>query len=346
MNVNNLRSRAALALWLMLAACAPLVAPPLADRTGPASFSVRAAPAVYAFSPQKGLVATYSAGGRGRTKPVVVLDGPKTQLSMGNGMAVDADGTIYALVYESTSSNAPVKLVVFPPNAKGDTAPERTAVLRGPVLPGYANGLALDGHGNFWVSAIGKLLRYPTSASGRVRPNAAISVQLDTPYGYMPANASNVALDTQGDVYCSCAVVFHGNQAIGVSEYALGSHKAILIRSFYDLVLPEVPPTSIAIDGSGTIYLASPLPNTGVFAYAASTRSGDVRYSRRFVWRADVSISTLATDASGNVYVGAGSRVAAFGPNSNGHAHPSSVIFDPKHLEYGDGTYGTLLSIH
>ena len=347
MNLNSYLSVPALAVALTLSACSSFAAPPLADEHAGGGASSAASPLIYAFSPDKSLVASYSAGDRGRTRPISLLEGAQTQLSAGNGMAIDSDGSLYVVVYNATSSSGPLKLLVFAPNAHGDRAPERTAILRGPVLVGHAVGLALDGHGNFWVAAIGKLLRYPTSAKGRVRPNESISLQLDTPDGYMPANSSNVALDASGNIYCSCTVVFHGNQAIGVSEYAPGSRgNATPIRSFYDFALPEVPPGSIAIDGSGTIYLASSLPNTGVFAYASNTGSGSVTYTRRFAWGSGTTISTIATDPTGNVYAGAKSGIAVFGPNANGHVRPLRTMVDARHLAYGTGTYGTLLNVH
>ncbi len=326
-------------------ACSPIGAPPLSAGHAATFRASRASSLVYAFSPDKALVASYSAGDRGRTKPISVLGGANTQLSAGNGMAIDSDGTIYVVVYDAGSSHGPLRLLVFPPGAHGDAPPERTAVLGGPVLPGYATGLALDGRGNFWLAAIGKLLRYPTSVQGRVRPNASISVQLDTPDGYMPAHSSNVALDAAGNVYCSCTVVYRGAQAIGVSEYALASGKATLVRSFYDFTLPEVPPDSIAIDAAGTIYLASSLPNTGVFVYGPKTGSGEVTPTRRFAWGSGVSIRTVATDAAGDVYAGASSRIAVLGPKSNGHVRPLRTIVDRRHLDYVSGTYGTLLNV-
>ncbi|HVR45330.1 MAG TPA: hypothetical protein VMT95_01625 [Candidatus Binatia bacterium] len=336
----------AAAASLLLAACSPIGGSPLTAGPGSAlRASSASSPAIYAYSPDKALVASYSAGAQGRTRPNSLLEGSATQLSTGNGMAIGSDGTIYVVVYDAGSSHGPLKLLVFPPNAHGNAAPERTAVLRGPVLPGHATGLALDGHGNFWLSAIGKLLRYPTSAQGRVRPNASIALELDTPDGYMPAHSDNVALDTAGNVYCSCTVVYRGAQAIGVSEYALTSGRATLVRSFYDFTLPEVPPSSIAIDAAGTIYLASSLPNTGVFAYGPKTGSGHVTPTRRFAWGSGVSIHSIATDAAGDVYAGAGSRITVLGPRSNGHVRPLRTIADPRHLEYVSDTYGTLLNV-
>jgi hypothetical protein len=261
-------------------------------------------------------------------------------------MAVDSDGTLYVVVYDSVSSTSPLKLLVFAPGARGNAMPERTAVLNGGLLAGYASGLALDGHGNFWISDIGKLLRFSTSARGEANPNASITLQLDTPDGFMPANSSNVAVDSTGNVYCSCTVVFQGAQAIGISEYSLRRKKAKLVRSFYDFHLPEVPPSSIAVDPTGVMYLASSLPNTGVFAYDATTKSGNVTYNRRFTSGSGTIVSSLTTDTSGNVYIATDSRVMVFGPNANGHVRPLRSIVDKKHLHYGTGDYGSLLSVH
>jgi sugar lactone lactonase YvrE len=300
---------------------------------------------IYAFAPDKPLLAVYARRVLPVTGPTSLLEGPKTQLSTGNGMAVDSDGKIYFVVYQNFS-RSPLKLLVFAANAHGDVAPERTAILEGPLLAGYSVGLALDGRGNFWITAIGKLLRYPASARGSAKPNASIALQLQTPKGLMAANSSNVAVDSAGNVYCSCTVVFQGAQAIGVSEYSLRPrHRVKLVRSFYDFNLPEVPPASIAVDGAGTIYLASSLPNTGVFAYAAGTKSGNVPYTRRFVTGSGTMISSLTTDAAGKVYVAAASQIMVFGSHANGYVRPIRSIDDPTHLRYTTSTYGTLLNV-
>jgi hypothetical protein len=324
--------------------CAPLgVSPQITPASAWRSANVVHA-TVHAFSPGKALIASYQLGVSRETKPIGVLKGARTQLSQGNGMAVDADGTTYAVVYNAASSGSPIKLLVFAPNAHGDAAPERSAVLKGPLLAGYAVGLALDGHGNFWITAVGKLLRYSTSARRVARPNASIALQLYTPGGIMAAHASNVAVDAAGNIYCACTVVFRGAQAIGVSEYALDSRRrASLVRSFYDFSLPEVPPASITVDPKGTIYLASSLPNTGVFAYGPTTKSGDVHYARRFVGPPGTSIFSITNDPAGNVYIATGARILIYGPQANGQAHPVGTIRDPKNLDYTTGDYGTLL---
>ncbi len=337
----------AAAIALAVAGCASIGSAPnpttnAASRAG--NVTSQKGPIVYAFSPEQPLVASYLAGDRNDSKPIGVIEGSKTQLATGNGMAVDAGGTIYVVVSGGPAQSS-MNLLAFAPNARGNVAPERTAQLVAQLLAGYAVGLALDGHGNFWLSAIRQLLRFPASANGVARPNSSIAVQIATPYGLMSAHSSNVAVDSKGRVYCACAVVYHGLQAIGVSEYALTGSGAKLVRSFYDPTLPEVPPSSIAVDAGGTIYLASGLPNAGVFAYAPGTKSGQVLYSRHFVGRPDTMIASLTTDAAGNVYVAAGSSILIYGPHANGRARPIASIIDPRHLHYGAGDYGTLLNV-
>ena len=328
----------------LLASCSPLSVSPRLGEPAALQGPSLTGPTVYAFSPEKALVASYTSDAPA-AKPASVLEGSKTQLSVGNGMAVGADGTLYVVVQATGSSGTAMKLLVFRPGARGNVAPERTAWLKGPILPGYAVGLELDGHGNFWLSAIAKLLRYPTSAHGSARPNASIVAQLATPDGLMAANCNNVALDSTGNIYGACGVTYRGAHASGVSEYALVARKkAKLVRTFYDLELPEVAPSSIAIDDAGTIYLASNLPNSGVFAYRPSMKSGDVRYTRRFTGPSRTIISSIVTDSSGNVYVAVGSRIMVFGPKANGQARPIRSIRDPKHLDYTTNDYGTLLN--
>jgi sugar lactone lactonase YvrE len=341
---SSFRSAAVMAASAtLLCACSNLTVPS-APTPSSALNAFGSAQTLYAYSPRKALLAAYAADAEG-ARPIAILAGNKTRLATSNGIAVDADGTIYVVTYQYGFSHGLVTLLVFPPNAHGNVAPERSAVLP-ELLAGYSPGLALDGHGNFWIDDIHNLLRFPTSASGSAKPNGAITLQLQTSYGLMPANSSNVALDSAGNVYCICVVVYHGYQWKGVSEYSLTGKKAKLIRSFYDPLLPEVPPSTIAIDRSGNIYMASTLPNTGIFEYDANTKSGSVHYSRRFTSGQGTSYVSVTTDASGYVYAAALSSVMVYGPHANGHVRPLRSIHDPAHLDYMDGDFGTLLNVH
>jgi hypothetical protein len=59
----------------------------------------------------------------------------------------------------------------------------------------------------------------------------------------------------------------------------------------------------------------------------------------------DTSVSSLTTDAMGNVYLAAGSRVMVFWPKAKGRAHPIRSIVDRRHLSYTTNDYGTLLNV-
>ena len=292
------------------------------------------------------LLTAYDVDAR-RTKPVSVLAGNNTELGVGNGMAIDSDGSAYVIVYANASTKSPLHFLAFEPNARGNVAPERLTTLQGGLLAGYAVGLALDGHGNFWISDIDKLMRYPLLAGKKAMPNGSIRLELQTPDGLLSAHSANVATDSLGNVYCACSVVYRGNQASGVSEYAEAAKgKFRLVRSFYDTNLPDVPASTIAVDHSGTIYLASTLPNTGIFANRAGRQSGLVHDWRHFISDSATITYSLTTDSAGRVYAAAPGSIIVFGPHANGLVRPERTIDDPRHIDYSGNDYGTLLSLY
>ena len=291
--------------------------------------------------------------GFGFGRPLGSLEGERTQLSDGHGVAVGADGTTYVL------DGLPVHLQVFPPGATGNVAPARTVPLPSSLQPEYTSNLALDGRGNFWIAdKIGaRLLRFALSSTS-AKPNAAISPQVATQQGIKPARVAGMGMDGHGDVYCSCSYVDRGNATYGVSQYRQSKGAWKLVRSFYSHALPELPPDLVAIDGSGNIYLASPV-NTigsfgnGVFVFAADTRSGNAS-AVRVVRSGDLHIgfiSTIAIDASGNLFVGyetddiksPTSHIATFAPDAGSNAKPLRLLEDKTNLHYGAGIYGNLL---
>ncbi len=304
---------------------------------------------LYAYSPAAPLLAAYGAQGSGPTKPQSLLEGPHTDLVAGNGIAVDADGTVYVVSPIDGRSTSHLQLLVFAAGAHGDAPPIRTAILDAPLVPGYAVGLALDGHRNFWITGgnLG-LFRFPTTATGIARPNATIHPTLDTPIGFKPANPENVVIGPDGTLYCACSALFQGQSTRGVTAYRVGSSgESTVLRSFFDPNLPEVPPSQMAIDASGTLYLASVLNETGIYAFDSKTKTGEVLNPPRIRGSRAISyVSSLATDAEGNLYVAVGSRIAVFGPHARGTDPPLRWISDAHHLDYSESAYGTLLALH
>jgi hypothetical protein len=85
----------------------------------------------------------------GSTLPSRVIAGSATQIDSINGIAIAADGTLYA----TTGVFGVGSVLVFAPNASGNAAPART-ITGTPASPFYApSGIALDMNGHLYVAA-------------------------------------------------------------------------------------------------------------------------------------------------------------------------------------------------
>jgi hypothetical protein len=339
-------TRAASALAaILLAACSSSISQSSIPTGSPSPRT----PLLYAYVPgAKTLVAAYVAGASGTTAPASVLAGGRTQLTAGNGgIAIGTDAQMYVL------DGVPARLAVFAAGASGNVAPLRMATFS----KSHLDGIALDASGNFWTvdscygrvpPGCGGLLRYPLAASGVTRPNLSLDPQLDTPIGDLPAVATAVATDTKGDVYCVCVVLYHGAQAIGITQYHIdAAGKPAIVRSFFDLTLPQIPPQSFTIDAaSGTMYAASTF-QPGIYAYPANQRSGMVT-KRRVIFGTKTQlgvISALATDAAGELYVAQPKRIAVFAKSASEDVPPMRAIVNPSRLQYRNAPAGTFLVI-
>ena len=344
-----------LALVFALAGCSssPAFSGTPAACTG-TSCAQAAATQIYAFSPLVPSVAVYSARSKGSVSANSTLQGTKTRLATGHGLAVGPDGTLYVL------AGSPPAILVYSPGAAGNDAPSEVIELPADLLADYTVGLALDGRGNVWTAdtAGGQFLRFPLSP-GKVRANASFSPRIATPIGMKAAHISAMAMDSEGHLYCSCGFLFHGATAFGVTEYDVTSNKPKMLRSFYTREFQELPPSSISIDSQGTIYLASGTNVTSeygnvIFAYGRSARSGKVGATRGIASKARKIdyISAIATDAAGNLYVANQSAypaevssIVVFPPGADGNVKAPRVIKDTHNLLYGDSVYGTLLVV-
>jgi hypothetical protein len=313
-----------------------------------------AQPLLRVFSPLTPLVATYAADVRGSVSPSSVLSGSRTQLTDGHGLAVGDDGTTYVL------SGSPAAVLVYAPGAKRNDAPEKVVQLSPPLLGDYAVGLALDGQGNIWTAdrAGRHLLRFPIK-DGVSRPNLSITPELKGPKGWVPASAEDVALDARGYVYCLCNILIDGTPLTGFSVYRPGgSSRKAIVRSFYSSSgTASIPESVLTVDPFGTIYGASGKNTTGssgnpIFAYSTKARWGSVNPSRflRPKRLAIDTISALATDADGHLFVGfqsaapaSTSQIAVF-PAAHGNDTPLYVLRD-KRLIFGPGVYGGLIVV-
>lgn len=330
-----------------LTACTQPGGVPYAGALAPADVSSNAAstPTLYALTGAASpLIAGYPYSSNGPTSPKNVIRGTTAELPTGTGgVAVAADGSTYVL------DGANARLLAFAPGASGDDAPLRSAALPTSTY----NDLALDASGLLWTedTVSGTLEAYAPSATGNVKPSLEIQPQLRTPNGLLPAYPVGVTTSARGDVYCACVVLYHGAQAIGVSQYrVLPSGKIRLVKSFYDFAMPEIPPESIAVDpASGTIYLGSTrFGAPRIFAYPATTGSGEVHVKRVIVGRATTlgKFSAIAVGPNGTLYVADGKHVTVFSAGAHGDAAPIRRFGDPAHIQFTPGVFGSFLSFH
>jgi hypothetical protein len=348
---------------LVAAGCAGNAAPAI---PGPQTAAARPGGSVatlYAYSPVgHALLATYASGLSGSSSPLTILAGKKTGFFGGKtnygggGVRVAADGTVYVL------DGMRAKLSVFAPGASGNTAPIRTA-----RLPANSNkashvsqyvGFALDAAGGFWTvdRSNGTMLRFLLSGKGDITPSETFQPKIASPKGNQEANASTVADDGAGNIYCMCVNHDLLLQSFGVTTYAVNSAgKPALTRSFYGApgdLDSQFPSSILWVDPvKRQIYLGITGPN---FVAAFPTSASGKDFSPRIIGgkktklgtTPNANIGSLATDAQGTLYVAIGSTILAFNAKARNDVRPDRIISDAKDLNYFGFPSGSLLEIH
>jgi hypothetical protein len=349
-----------------------LVAAGCAGNSAPSAIPMAQAPAaqaagngatLYAYSPVgHALLATYRAGLSGSSSPLSILAGKKTGFFGGKnnlgggGVRVAADGTVYVL------DGMRAKLSVFAPGASGDTAPIRTA-----RLPENSNkalnisqylGFALDAAGGFWTvdRSNGTMLRFLLSGKGDIAPSETFQPKIASPKGNQEANASTVADDGSGNIYCLCQNHDLLLESYGVTTYAVNAKgKPTLTRSFYGApgdLHSQFPSDILWVDPvKRQIYLGITGPN---FVAAFPTSAFGENSNPRIIGGANTmlgttpnaNIASLVTDAQGALYVAIGSTVLVFDAKARNDVAPSRIISDAKDLNYFGFPGGSLLEIH
>src|SRR5215469_7388071 len=150
---------------------------PLATLTGMATQIERARAAAIEPSGNllvcngSGVIARFAPGANGNTAPISTIAGATTMLSSCSGLVVDKAGHIFA-----TSLSPTLGIYEFAPGASGDDAPIK-------AIPQGVNtqfhdlfGMALDKHGNIWVSDTndGPIFEFAAGSNGDVAPIATI----------------------------------------------------------------------------------------------------------------------------------------------------------------------------
>lgn len=318
---------------------------------------------LYAYSPVgHALLAAYRSGLSGPSSPLSILAGRKTGFFGGKtnygggGVRVAADGTIYVL------DGMQAKLSVFAPGASGDIEPVRTA-----RLPANSNktahvsqyvGFALDAGGGFWTvdRSNGTMVRFLLSGKGDIKPTQTFQPEIASPNGNQEANASTVADDGAGNIYCMCVNHDLLLQSFGVTTYAVNAAgKPAFTRSFYGApgnLDSQIPSSILWVDPvKRRIYIGITGPNF-VAAYPTSVSGGAGKpriiggKKTMLGTTPNANIASLATDAQGTLYVAIGSTILAFDAEARNDVRPNRVISDAKDLNFFGFPSGSLLEIH
>lgn len=329
---------------VLLAGCAPMVSANPASGTGrvPASREL-----VYVANADSGPVTAYAAGSRGAVRPALTVANPNNPNTVWDpwGVAFDASGYLYVQTFLSDATT-----FVFPPKARGTTAPARIFRAHGPDN----QAIAVDAKGFEYVAG-GETFE----AINVVRPGArgrpgdlysvpvARTIPLDESFNPW---ADIVAVNTKSQVLAAVArprgnaiEIFSGGskggqrpvRVISGSRTGLGSCPAAPSRC------DEVSVTFSAL--TGLIYAAvSAGPHRTHISAFAGNASGNARPVRTIEGRATGLISKVITGIAvsardGVIYVmvkagselGAG-RVAAYGRLARGNAAPLRTFTDRK----------------
>lgn len=229
-----------------------------------------------------------------------------------NGIAADAAGNVYLSNFSSL--DGPGGQVIRIPAAGGP----QTDLINGQFSP---FGVAVDKAGNVYVTDSfsdvttgGRLVMIPADGS----PMRTVA------QGF--ADATYVAVDAKGNVYVA------DGQARSVTEFPPGGGAPIAVRSIGF-------PSGLAVDGSGNIYVASPLSpldafNAAIWKFPAAGGAGSVIANAQLV-------AGLAADAAGNVYVAQRNntitRISASGTTLipvNSGDYLTGVAVDPNGVLY------------
>jgi uncharacterized protein (TIGR03437 family) len=258
-----------------------------------------------------GTITTIS--GNGHTAAIASGDGVATTLSMISPFSITADssGNIYVAEYGTnrirkidTSGNITTAIGDGNQGFAGDGGPQNKVEMSGPT------GVAVDGSANIYF-ADSRNNRVRKLAGGNVNTivgnglvsysgdgGPATKAQLSAPGGVAVDAAGNIYIaDTNNNVVRQVAT--NGNIANFAGNASPGSNGDGSVATGGQLNGPE----SLAVDGSGNVFIADTLNNkirkvgaNGVISTFGSSATFSAPYG-------------LATDASGNVYV------AEFGGN-------------------------------
>ena len=155
---------------------------------------------IYVANEARQAIDIYAPDANGTPPPVRSIIGPRTRIKNLFAVGVDPSGNIIVTGYVNNTVNS-ARVLVFPPNAKGNVAPSR--VIMGSNTQLYGPGeCAVDAAGNLYVSdnqnTSGRILVFAPGANGNVSPIRIIT----------PENATFVN-----------GIALHGNEIFASEMY-------------------------------------------------------------------------------------------------------------------------------
>lgn len=279
-------------------------------------------------------ITVYAVNGAGRATVVKTIAGSNTRLHGTEGVAVGADGTIYA-TNVATSDTEPNQVTVYAPGATGNATP--IAIIVGSNTQLWAPaGIAMDGAGNIYVANSGNSLItiYAPGANGNVAPTATIG---GSNTGFLTVH--DVALDNAGNIYVTSAVGPPGFTG-KITVFAAGTTgnatpQATITGSHTGLRFPD----GIVINSAGDIYVANAAADN-VLAYAAGA-TGDVA-PIAMIGGSNTGIVTpggVALDVEGRVYVATNQNsIPIFREGTSGNVAPTATL-TPSNAPGLDGPF-------
>ncbi|HEY3675823.1 MAG TPA: NHL repeat-containing protein [Candidatus Tumulicola sp.] len=235
---------------------------------------------------RSGSILFFARDASGNAAPVGAIEGSSTQLDYPTGLAMSADGTLYAANLIGPT------VTVYPKGATGDVAPIRTIAGTKTKLA-EPTGVALDAAGKLFVSNSGNnsITVYPKGANGNVSPVRTISgdkTMLSYPWG--------IALDSKSNIYVSdgSSITVYPPDAVGNA-----APKRRISGNLSQLVEAE----GITVDAAGYIYVVDwDAYELDVFAPNSNGNVAPGRQDSGGLYGPD----GVALDASGKTYVSNG----------------------------------------
>jgi hypothetical protein len=312
--------------------------------SGDSAQGTAATPVPGMVTPEKvttpGTLATYGAAGVGialyppdlsaSTQPLVLLDG-SWQTNACEALSFDSGGDLYALCYQAGPSEPPDQVVVFAADAQGSDAPKR--VITGPstTLGGYATNLAVGATGKIYVvqdayceveNCAGMVSVFAPGADGNSAPVQVIQ----GPHTGLNYSAA-IAVDAAGLIYVGNA---EGGPILVFSADATGDIQPIRRIGRASDIGDAI---DIALDASGTIYVADATIAKGVLVYGPAAADGAP--PDRVIAGPMTGLSepmAVAVDSTGRVLVSERhglqqpGTVSIFANDADGNVAPETVL--------------------